>query len=146
MSSSNNNKLQILALAVDPVQPRIASRLFSTELVINRNQVEDGNVALDIFYHLFAIHVSLSFLFSPMLFSGLPRFLSRNYKEVFQFAGTTDTDISTEHQLLKQCVCTRTILDSIIPTAQVESSLRTGSTISRLRCQHHAAARPMSLL
>ena len=110
LMSSSNNELQILVPAVDPVRPRIGSSPFSTELVMNRNQVEDWNAALDTFYYLFPIHVSLSFLFSPTLSSGLylllARFLSRNYEEVFRLAGTigTDTDLSPEEDMLLQAL------------------------------------------
>lgn len=107
LMSSSDNELQILVPIVDLVRPRIGSSPFSTELVLNRNDVK-WSASLDTCYFLFPIHVSLSFLFTPTLSSSLYllvlRFLNRRYHDVFRLAATigTDTDFSKEENHIFQ--------------------------------------------
>uniref|UniRef100_A0A0G4G6D4 ubiquitinyl hydrolase 1 n=1 Tax=Chromera velia CCMP2878 TaxID=1169474 RepID=A0A0G4G6D4_9ALVE len=93
--SDAHGTLNVLVPAFAVVRPRISAHPFSTELVVDRAD-QGWYEDLDTRYYLYRIHVSLSFLFTPTLASGLYllllRLLNRNYSEVFRLAGTIGTD------------------------------------------------------
>ncbi len=96
--STTNGELHLLVPVLHPVRPMIVSNPFSTELVMNRLLNPDWYSALEAKYHLYSIHVSLSFLFSPTLASSLYllllRLLHRSYDESFRLANTIGTDVA----------------------------------------------------
>ena len=96
--STTNGELHLLVPVLHPVRPMIMSNPFSTELVMNRLLNPDWYSALEAKYHLYSIHVSMSFLFSPTLASSLYllllRLMHRSYDEAFRLANTIGTDVA----------------------------------------------------
>ena len=95
--SNANGEVMVLVPCIHPVRPTIGTAPFSTELVLNRANKEWNDAVQDVRYHLFPVHVSLSFMFTPSLSSALYllllRFLHRDYAEVFRLANSIGTDI-----------------------------------------------------
>ena len=95
--SNANGEVMVLVPSIHPVRPVIGTAPFSTELVLNRTNKEWSEAVTDTRYHLYPVHVSLSFMFTPSLSSALYllllRFLHRDYAEVFRLAASVGTDI-----------------------------------------------------
>ena len=97
-----NGEVNILVPSIHPVRPVIGTAPFSTELVLFRNHKEFAAAVNDNTYHLYPVHVSLSFMFTPSLSSALYllllRFLHRDYSEVYRLSNSiaTDTALSKE--------------------------------------------------
>eukprot|EP00755_Sulcionema_specki_P008255 Sspe_Gene.40443::Locus_19530_Transcript_1_1_Confidence_1.000_Length_7240::g.40443::m.40443 len=88
------DQVSILVPAFLVSRPPIAKSPLSTELVVLKDQ--EWLEKLDVRYHLYHVHVSLAFLFTPTLASALflvwMRFLARDYASVFELASTIGTD------------------------------------------------------
>ena len=101
-----NGEVMVLVPSIHPVRPIIGTAPFSTELVLNRVNKEWNTAVQDVRYHLYPVHVSLSFMFTPSLSSALYllllRFLHRDYAEVFRLANSigTDTELSVEERAI----------------------------------------------
>ena len=95
--SNANGEVVILVPSLHPVRPAIGTAPFSTELVMDREDREWTAAVQDNRYHLYPVHVSLSFMFTPTLSSALYllllRFLHRDYAEVFRLSQSVGTDV-----------------------------------------------------
>eukprot|EP00755_Sulcionema_specki_P014189 Sspe_Gene.56011::Locus_30819_Transcript_1_1_Confidence_1.000_Length_7199::g.56011::m.56011 len=88
------DQMSILIPAFPVSRPHVHTAPLSTELVLRKCMKWLGS--LDVRYHLYQVHVSLSFVFTPTLASRLfllwMRFLARDYAAVCHLVSTIGTD------------------------------------------------------
>ncbi len=94
--SNANSELQVLVPSFPPARPSVATRPFSTELVLVRED-RSWRSCLDQPYFMYPVHISLSFLYSTTLASALYllllRFLNRDYQKCAELVDTISSDV-----------------------------------------------------
>lgn len=102
---NTQGETSVLVPVVSMRRPQVYSEPFSTWMVLHRMDT-DWNSTLSQRYFLYPVHVSLSFMMSKGIDSGLYllllRFLNRDYTSVFRLADSiaTDTAFSPAGQLI----------------------------------------------
>ena len=111
----------MVAASSVPRQPRLQTRTFSTELLLDQQNMEWITAIGDVRHYWYPIHTSRAFVFTQTLGAALylmlMRFFDRQYDVVFRMAETcvSDTELSgEERQIFLRLTLTLTLTLTLI--------------------------------